>query len=478
MTDLAKLSAAELKAEHDRLSREIRAASAERRPLSELSRQVARVMAEENRRAVASGAAPPAGHKASKPVGKVGGAAPPIRVPHHHHPLGAGPRTPVVRRGSAALAALDDVWLEDVPEGADIEDYAEAVDRERQRQFARRVVDAEANPQTEMPSTVSLQDRIKKPADPIKYLIEGWWTTGGTVVLAAQYKAGKTTAIGNLIRSLADCDPWLGRWKVRPTKGTISLLDFEMDESMLEAWLRDQHIRNADRIDITSLKGSASSFNILDPRCRAEWAERLREADTRVLVLDCLRPALDAIGLDEHKDAGRWFTAYDALLKDAGVQESVVVHHMGHNGERSRGDSRIRDWPAAEWRISRQTEDPASPRFIKAFGRGVNIHNGRLVLDPSTRRVEYQDADRVTGIKEASMIQLLRMLASVSMTKNDVLAKRGAVSERDMKAAIAIAVDQKWVNVEPGGNRSLIHSITEAGSAWLAERDTTQKQAA
>src|SRR5687767_4742892 len=146
-----------------------------------------------------------------------------------------------------------------------------------------------------------------------------------------------------------------------------------MSEDMLEEWLRDQGIQNGHRVKVTSLQGSAAAFNIMDPRIRMEWSARLRADGSTILILDCIRPVLDALGLNEKEDAGRFFVAFDQMCHEAGIREVVAVHHMGHGNERSRGDSRIRDWPAAEWRMVRKTDNPASPRFITAFGRGVNI---------------------------------------------------------------------------------------------------------
>jgi hypothetical protein len=46
---------------------------------------------------------------------------------------------------------------------------------------------------------------------------------------------------------------------------------------------------------------------------RAEWARKLRDLDAAVVILDCLRPVLDALGLDESHDAGRLLVALDEL---------------------------------------------------------------------------------------------------------------------------------------------------------------------
>jgi hypothetical protein len=77
--------------------------------------------------------------------------------------------------------------------------------------------------------------------------------------------------------------------------------------------------------------------------------------------------------LDEHRDAGRFLVALDALLTEAGIPDALVVHHMGHVNERARGDSRMRDWPDVEWRLVRQDENPASARFLSAYGCDVDV---------------------------------------------------------------------------------------------------------
>src|SRR5262249_17761281 len=108
-----------------------------------------------------------------------------------------------------------------------------------------------------------------------------------------------------------------------------------------------------------------------------------------------LRPILDALGLDESHEAGRWLVGFDALLRDAGIPEACVVHHMGHNGERSRGDSRLRDWPDVEWRLLRQdADDDASARYIAAYGRDVDVPEQQLSYDRTTRRLTIAGGSR------------------------------------------------------------------------------------
>src|SRR5262249_36305668 len=150
----------------------------------------------------------------------------------------------------------------------------------------------------------------------------------------------------------------LGRHKVTPVTGRVVVIDFEMatdDPNQLDDWYRALKIKHADRVVIMPMRGRGSAFNILDPDTRTEWAKALQGdglvPETCYVVLDCVRPAMDALGLKENFEAGVFLDAFGELLLEAGISEALVLHHMGHqdgaNGkiERGRGDSRLQDWP-------------------------------------------------------------------------------------------------------------------------------------
>jgi hypothetical protein len=241
-----------------------------------------------------------------------------------------------------------------------------------------------------MPPLIRLDEFLATPDSEVQYRVEGLWPSGGRFIAAAAWKAGKTTLLGNLIRSLVDGDPFLERFTVHPVD-RIVLLDDELDENKLRRWLREQGIRNPARVHLATLRGRVAEFDIIDPKGRARWAEHIGPAD--VLLLDCLRPVLDALRLAESNEVGQFLVAFDALLKEAGIDEAGIVHHMGHAGERSRGDSRLRDWPDAEWRLVREKGtdqdeiDPAAPRYFSAYGRDVDQPEQRLGYDPVTRHL-------------------------------------------------------------------------------------------
>lgn len=300
-------------------------------------------------------------------------------------------------------------------------EFAAAVAREvetlRIREAARRAFARQQAERSPLPAARTLAAWLEEPDPPETWRIEGWQPAGSRVVLAAQYKAGKTTLVGNLARVLVDGGRFLGTGLVEPMTGSVVVLDDEMSPRQLKAWLRDQDIRRADRVVAESLKGRASMLDIMDDERRGEWVAWLRAVECEYLIIDCLRPVMDALALDENHDAGRFLVALDALLVEAGIPDACLVHHMGHAGERSRGDSRIRDWPDVEWRLVRQdADDPASPRFINAFGRDVDISEVKLHYDPETRHLTLSEGNRKDAGAEEAIPDVLAALESGPLT--------------------------------------------------------------
>lgn len=267
--------------------------------------------------------------------------------------------------------------------------------REEARRRARRQQHGAQQP----PSPVLLTDFLAQPDQPQQYRIEGLWPVGGRIMLTAQFKSGKTTLVGNLLRSLADGQPFLERFLTHTPKGRTTVIDTELDDRMLRRWLRDQRITNTGDVAVIPLRGKVSTLDLLDEQIRAEWAARLQQIGTEILIVDCLAPILDALGLSEDKEAGQFLVALDELANQAGISEVVLVHHMGHNSERARGASRLRDWPDVEWKLAREKgeeneDNPAARRFFSAYGRDVDIAEAALDYLPESRRLVLAGGSR------------------------------------------------------------------------------------
>jgi AAA domain len=309
------------------------------------------------------------------------------------------------------------------------------------------------------PTLTSLTGMLDEPDEPTSFLMHQLWPVGGNVMLAAQYKTGKSTMVANIVRSLVDGDRFLRAYDVT-RRCSVALLDDELDERNLRRWLRDQRIESTEAVSVASLRGRLSSFNILDPSTRSAWAAVLRGHD--VIVLDCLRPVLDALGLSEDKEAGRFLVAFDALVREAGATESLVVHHAGHGSERSRGDSRLLDWPDVTWTLMRESDDPSSARFFKAFGRDVDHPETGLTFDPATRRLTLRDGSRKTAARDRALDALLELLDENGgpMSANEIEKHFQADEGNSRKAvrdAIAYGLRTTRIIAEDGPRNAILH---------------------
>lgn len=361
---------------------------------------------------------------------------------------------------------------DDVDEDGPVESiYDRAVRAEinqlRVRDDARRQYEAEKAGDTlaGIPTPTRLSDFLSVPDTDAEYAVDKLLPVGGRAILAAQYKAGKTTFVANLLRALADGGSFLGQFGCGQPR-RVALIDDELDERLLRRWLREQGIRNTDQVDVYPLKGRVATFNLLDDRIRAAWADRLTGVD--FVILDCLRPVLDGAGLDENHDVGQFLNAFDALNADAGVDEQVVVHHMGHGAQRSRGDSRILDWPDATWKITRQdVDDPASPRFFSAFGRDVNVAEGLLGFDETSKRLTFTGASRAGAKAWQIMPDLIRVLAgSIDPMSGRAIetAMTGQFGhpQKPTREAVKVAIAERMVWTSRGTDRATLHSLNRA----------------
>ena len=355
----------------------------------------------------------------------------------------------------------------------------------RVREAGREKLAAEKSATVELPATTRLDRFLAIPDEDVTYRVDQLWPVGGRVVLAAQHKAGKSTLVANLVRALVDAEPFLGAFGVAPVARVV-VVDDELDERMLRRWLRDQGIRNADRVTVVPLRGRLSSFNILDATTRTRWAEHLGRAD--VLVFDCLRPALDALGLSEDKDAGRFLEALDELTTEAGIPELAVVHHMGHQGERSRGDSRILDWPDVLWRLVKDAEDDEAGsgqvrRYLTAYGRDVDVPESLLGYDPATRRLSVAGGTRSDRKVNAAAADVLASMADygepLSGRAIEERMRSGEHTYKAIRAAVVRLVEAGQVDKQSrpgrgGGNLYNLSAVVRRSAVEVRHR-TSEK---
>lgn len=353
----------------------------------------------------------------------------------------------------------------------------------RARREAKRILLEEESPSQPIPPAKRLTDMMKEEIPTVRYRVEGWQPVNSKVVMVAQGKSGKSCLSHNLVRCLVDGDKFLKFAPVHRIEGTVTIIDFEMPESKINEWLRKQGIEHHEQVNVFPMRGRGGAFNILDPACRAVWVEKLAEQDSVYVILDCLRPVLDALSLDEHRDAGKFFGAFDALLAEAGITEACVIHHMGHAGERSRGDSRIVDWPDASWSMFlSEPGNPHSERFIRAFGRDVNISERKVTMDDTNHHMSVERGGR----HDRKTLDALDAVMSVLKEQREPVNQRTVLtalrdnteySRRDVVKALDLGIWQGHIEDSKGRHNSTMYEVPQtwakrAGGGEGGEHDS------
>lgn len=269
--------------------------------------------------------------------------------------------------------------------------------RIRVRREATRLVEAEeaARSWRVPPNRPDLAVELQLPDDPLAYRIERLLPVGGNALLAAAYKAGKTTLCNELVRCLADGDSFLGRFKVDPPDGRVAIFNYEVGPSQYRTWLRELGIVNPERIVLLNLRGF--TMPILAPHV-TDWVIRwLAEHDVRIWIVDPFARAFVGSG-DENSnsDVGVFLDQLDVIKERAGVTELVMPTHTGRaeqeaGQERARGATRLDDWADARWIL---TLDDKRRRYFRAAGRDVEVDEELLKFDQDTRRLTMGGWDR------------------------------------------------------------------------------------
>jgi hypothetical protein len=226
-------------------------------------------------------------------------------------------------------------------------------------------------------------DLVAQPEVPAETIL-GVHRTGANAVIAAQYKAGKTTLVDNLIRALVDDEPFLGDYPVH-FDGRVALFNYELDEGQMVEWLGNLNIRNPDRVTTVHLRGLR--LPLIAERAQ-QWAvEFMLEHDIKAWILDPFARAFAGCGNEnDNGEVGAFLDALDLVKHEAQVPDLWLTHHFGRKDhdqgqEHGRGATRLDDWPDVRWLLTRQHDD----RFLRIHGRGVDVDETQLLWEPSGR---------------------------------------------------------------------------------------------
>lgn len=369
----------------------------------------------------------------------------------------------------ASAAALKSMRPKRASDGKEIDPY--------EREIARRAKEIRLNQSAawlvrteqaaEAPKPVNGADFIELDIPAPRILIRSLLPLDGNSLLVGQRKAGKTTLTHNLTHSLCDEDPFLNAYEISVPSGfKFAIMDFEMQQGMLLDWLKQRAItkNGLKKLEIFSFRGRSSSFGILTSRAQEQWASRLRDSGVQFLILDCLAPAMAANGLDENDNSSMaaFLNAVDAICAMADVSGTLVVHHMGHSGERGRGASRLRDWPETEMHIIVEGQGmddnghlrPRAKRYLAGEGRLGAFDEVEMSFLEDEKRLFVSGGSRIEAGKQAAIPEVMAYVQqNPGCSKNAALT--GASGAKAAKeAALRELTDDGSICVHVGGRGS------------------------
>ena len=252
-------------------------------------------------------------------------------------------------------------------------------------QARKQINDQNASTRYTLPTYApSLTEELKQPDEITKYIIDQLWPTGANISLTATYKAGKTSTINNIVKSLVDGVPLFGHF---PTthEGRIGIWNYEVSANQMRRWMRVVNINNTDAISLLNMRGHTwplSSDYII--KQTINW---LKENDINTWIVDPLARAFVGSG-DENsnQDVGTFLDTLDYIKDQAGVNNLLIAAHTGRNNEqgnsRARGASRFDDWVDARWMLTKTSDNQ---RYFTADGRDVTLEESRLDYNEHTK---------------------------------------------------------------------------------------------
>jgi len=144
---------------------------------------------------------------------------------------------------------------------------------------------------------------------------------------------------------------------------------------------------------------------------------------------------------------------------------------MGHNGERSRGASRLRDWPDAEWRLIREGAEvpgaeppPDAARFFTAEGRDVALSETKLAYHLGSRRLSIAGGNRIQHAAtkhEPLVLEIIGAQPGINVRVLDQTMQAKGASRDQGRAALRAAIGAGKVHTAPRARNAVLHFLDD-----------------
>lgn len=342
------------------------------------------------------------------------------------------------------------------------------------RARARQIEAERAASGLEMPECVNLAEYVPPP---VRWIVGGMWRQDSNLGLFAERKAGKSTAVRDIIRSLLDGSDVFGRFPVTFDRSDgVVLIDSEMPVDLLHEEYTAAGVTGLDRLRLYSIRGRERTFDVRSPEVRARWAKVITPGS--VIVFDCLYAVLAALGVRENDDTVSEVTGgLRALVAESGARGAIMVHHLGKDPERgARGHSSIEGFAdvLAHIRLTGPIYDPKTERVLTLAGRCPDLpestlvlgRDHRLTLEDREEKRERQNAEKAATKNTADeQITLGIVRAHPGLHVRGLIAQRGErLSENRLKEALDRLQERGLIENRGTGTKHALFAAEGAGN--------------
>jgi len=209
----------------------------------------------------------------------------------------------------------------------------------------------------------------------VSWLVKDLFTEGGFSIIVGPPKAGKSTLVRQLIKSVCRGSAFLGR---KVDKGSVVYLTFEEQPTIIKAQFSKIGINNDDPIVI-------HTGAVFDERAMQDLHEAILEYEPSLVVLDTLFDICQVESVNSYKEVKLALANIRNLGRETGAH-ILGVHHT-NKGDGS-GFSKIMGSQAifGAVDIAIQFEQERDRRYISSSGKyGVNFNDQEIIFDCKTQ---------------------------------------------------------------------------------------------
>jgi hypothetical protein len=303
-----------------------------------------------------------------------------------------------------------------------------------------------------------MDDFIEQSDEPVQWRIDRLHAVGHNTTLTAQFKAGKSTMMINLLRSLADGASFLGQAVVKP-EGRTSYWNLEVSDAQMREWCHKVGIQHPRQILVQNLRGRRT--NLWDDNACADVVTYLKRNEVECWILDPgarLLPGWPGSGNPENDNGviGELTDRLDRIKHESGcVKDLWIPLHTGRNGSKTaRGAARWDDWVDSIWRLWVKEEAGVMERHFDALGRDVDFPEVVLGYDPATHRQSMQaTAEMAKQISDAKTVVFA--LRPGPLKFEDLRKAMKGMDTTKKAAAIHDAERRDWIRKSKDGRADL-----------------------